>query len=40
MKENLQNKNIVAILLASLYNDIQSLSGQVSFEPLTERVSS
>jgi hypothetical protein len=23
MKENLQNKNLIAILLASLYNDIQ-----------------
>jgi len=27
MKENLHDKNIIAILLASLYNDIQSPSG-------------
>jgi len=40
MKENLHYKNIVAILLAYIYNNIQSLSGQVSFEPFTERVSS
>jgi hypothetical protein len=40
MKVNLHNKNIVAIFLAYPYNDVESLPGEASFEPLTERVSS
>jgi len=40
MKVNFHNKNIVAIFLAFLYNDVESLPGEASFEPLTERVSS
>jgi len=40
MKVNFHNKNIVAIFLAFLYNDVESLPGEASFEALTERVSS
>jgi hypothetical protein len=40
MKVDLQNKNNIAIFLAFIYNDIKSLSGEVSLEVLTERVSS
>jgi hypothetical protein len=40
MKVNLQNKNILAIFLAYLYNDSESLAGKVSSELSCERVSS
>jgi hypothetical protein len=38
MQENFLNKNIIAIILAYLYNDTEPLSGEVSFKPLSEKV--